>query len=1111
MLSNFKSFIEKNISDKDLEKKVNSIKVKIKDSLIHSPKQPRKRSFQLSFSDPVILPPPLPAISANEELFYQPRTEYAINPFSFYHNKDDEDDEPVPVPDLNVLETELPVIPEPQEGLHPLGFDGMTFGSRREQHQVVDVTPRFMSGKSHPMRTYNQTPPQERVISLQELNTSVNVTLLSYVCIADFPMTTKTKKVLWKRLSMCPLLETLILKNIGIGCIGKKGTRFPNLRFCDVSQNRISSFRSIRKVIKYSPNLEVFNLLGNPVCRDDYQLHLVAKLLVLETINQKQMTIDERIRGITLYGTSSEKSVIETTRWRLHLDDLAEVRAMRPVHTGWLPQNIRHLVLQNSMLRYFYVGNMPNLNHLDLSSNMLTDISKAGLEKCNHLFYTNFRGNLLAKPDTINVYELTPSMRFVILDGNRLEGYRLRLIYITRDLKGTNRMCGLVQIDDVAVTKEERIKAIEAFEPANPAAAASYRWRMTLIERFGHKQLQTIPDYLTKVKGIQFARLNLSACDISMFISVQVMDLSGNHLSSLNGLQNLKFVRILHLHDNPELDTSIVLQQLTHTDTLESFTFYVNNTPTVQRSQTSMEYRALILQLLVPKNRNLLLVDNAPITFYERVDAYGRAGFPREVVEKYRFFLALTVNCTRAQNRGIHPDQVEIGKQYDPTLITVMRRLRGWNMVTEAINFSFFPLLTELDLEQNRIVDIAPIGLNNLPHLKRLSLVNNCITSPLPVVGQLLEHLTNLEIFAIRGNPIMQTQQDRLMLIGHVPSMRQIDSTLKVIDTEVTINDKIEGWKLVTNELKEPEEFKLLYITGIKSINLFDDSLVNLELCGCSLEYLDVTPYSSLKTLILPNNKFKSFNNLPGITKLEIFALDLRYNEFASVDDVKAGVLQMPYLQVLGMMGNPFKNTSSYRVKFLFHLLPLYTQHRYPLTILDSSEITCEELLEASTYHLANTDSASRREGLFNICLLRRSSNHDYSTLVELDLHGCNLSVLFLGRLPNLVVLNLADNLISDTNYKESGIIALQNLRALDLRNNKLKELTNICRVIDVLSLESVFIEENPCYDKDSEKDRIRFFKKLTNTRHMTTLKYLNGIEATPADHIGFGKTKSRK
>eukprot|EP01132_Coremiostelium_polycephalum_P007517 gene7517-9238_t len=1112
MFYSVKNFLEKNLSETEIDKKLNTIKGKILGS--SSPKQARDRRYALTFSQTIQIPPPLPSIQPNSNYLKTIETDYSENPFSFYF---EEFEESFPAPNL-MVEEELPTIQEPQEGLHPYGMDLNAYQAKRQTTPAQDITPHFLRGKPTPIKNYNQTPANVRILNVVELQSSLSLSQITYLCIQDTKVTGKTKKLMFKNLGQCVNLETMILKKIDIGSI-RSSVRLPCLRFCDLSQNRINSMGSIKSILKHSPLLEVLNLMGNSIVKDDYYLRISGKLPLLEVVSQKQLTIDDRIRAIQIYGTYEQRQRIDQTRWELNLDNIQEIRNLRQLQPGWQPQLIHTIAFPNSQLRYFYVGNFPNLNHLDLSNNLIFDISQSGLEKCDHLFTVNFRNNILSKPETINIFEFTPSIRYITLSDNpRLTGYRQRLVYLTRNVKGTNRTIGLVQIDDVAVSKDEKIKAVEVFEPGNNASAI-YRWKLLLIERFGHKQLQTIPDLLSHVKNCTFPKSGISICDISAFVNVQILDFSFNGLVSFTGLQHLKKLRILYLNDNPDLDTNHIVQQLLNTDSLESFNFFVSQTghPRSPNSPGNKDYRALVLKTIVPKNRSLLLVDNTTISYSERVQAYASSGFPVDVVEKYRFFLSLTVNCTMHFNRGIHPDQVEIGKQYDPNQITALRRLRDWNLISDVCNFSFFQNLTEIDLTNNKFTDILNVGFQSLSQLKKLCLVNNQIQTPLPMIAQFLDSMSSLEIIALRGNPIMKTPNDRLTLIGLMASMKQLVTTLKVIDTEVTIYDKVEGWKLAGGSLMDAESFKLTYIVKMKSIDLFDHNLVHLELCDCGLEFLDITKFVNIKTLLLPNNRFKRIKDIQHLVALkELFALDLRFNDLMSVEEVRESILEIPGLQALGLFGNPFtrgpNNNSNYnyRPKFLAMINPLFQHHLYPLSILDTSEITVEEITEGVS-SLMNSNSSDKKELMFNISLLRKSTSMQFELITELDLRGSGLTFMNLSKFPRLVVLCLSDNNISDNNLKDSGINTLSDLKALDLRNNKLKDLIVLCKIVDLLNVETLFLEENPCFDKDSQKDRVRFFKKLTNSKVLTTLKYLNGTTISSLDTSKFGKSKSRK
>lgn len=61
----------------------------------------------------------------------------------------------------------------------------------------------------------------------------------------------------------------------------------------------------------------------------------------------------------------------------------------------------------------------------------------------------------------------------------------------------------------------------------------------------------------------------------------------------------------------------------------------------------------------------------------------------------------------------------------------------------------------------------------------------------------------------------------------------------------------------------------------------------------------------------------------------------------------------------------------------------------------------------------------------------------------------------------------------------ESNIHQLNDLRALDIRNNQLKSLTLVCEVITKIPrLEQLWIENNPCFGSGASA-RVRFFKRV--------------------------------
>ncbi|KAM9973551.1 hypothetical protein ACTFIW_010653 [Dictyostelium discoideum] len=1144
MFSQFKQII-----DSKIDNKVNTISKKIQNKLVilngagGSPNKGNKdRNFKLSFSSMIFIPPPLPTIQSDPNLFKgAPDTEmsqYSENGFSFYYEEFEEVG--MTAPNLIVQQNIPNIHPEPLEGMHPYGFNFEEYNQRRANmnlnHANVDCKPHFLRIQNeNPIKNYAMTPTNQRILSKAELMQCLQPTNITYICITDQSFTNKERRAFLKKLAQFSSVETLIVKGCGIKSFAN-GSRFPVLRFVDLSQNSIKNSSGIKKLIKYSPWLEFLNLSGNGIsaCTElEWKQRcnrLLSTLTQLENINSKAVPIDDRIGAISLYGPTNRKQQLERIRWELHLDSLADVRALRPIHPGWQPQGILHIQLNNCQLRHFYIGAMVNLNSLDLSRNLLTDISFSGIEKCTYLQYCNLSNNQLARVDTTcQMFEFTPSIRCVVLSGNPAtfsrDLYKKELIYRTRNGCGTNRSLGIQQIDTEMISIDNKVSTIHEYELKTSGSqetankvSSELRWKLLIIERFGHKQLQSIPNFFDSIRHIAFPKSNIQMVDVFCFKNIEIIDFSGNDLFQFNGLRALYSLRVLLLQDNPRLDTKSVTDQLDQLESLESINLSVNGDQTHQRypkNTQNSQYRALVLGVVIPKNRSFILLDNNAISNLERVEAYRNAGYSNDLVERYRFFLALTINCTLPFGRQVYPDQVEIGKQYDPTQVTILRRLREWQLTSEFINFSYFTNVQEIDLTNNRLTDILNIGLQQLNNLSKLCLINNQINNPLPLIAQLLDSIKSLEIIAIRGNPCMRSPNDRLSLIGHMSTMKSItESTLKVIDTEITIYDKVEGWKLVGGPLKDAEILKLNYIVKFKSIDLFDHhSLFNLELCDCALEYLDITPFVNLRTLLLANNKFKLLSNIVGLGSgscQQLFALDLRNNQLDSMSDFKTLLLSssLPQLSVIGLSGNGFTKSSTsqtfnYRSKFLALITPLSQSHLYPLSMLDSNEITPDEINDCQP--LVGVD---KKESLFNICLLRRSTSPDFFNLTELDLSGCNVTFCNFGLLQNLIILSLSDNNISDSNLKDSSISSLNNLKALDLRNNRLKDLSILCKIIDLLNIETLFVEENSCFEKDTPKDRIKFFKKLTNSRVLSTMKYLNGSEVTSNDTIKFNKKK---
>jgi hypothetical protein len=105
------------------------------------------------------------------------------------------------------------------------------------------------------------------------------------------------------------------------------------------------------------------------------------------------------------------------------------------------------------------------------------------------------------------------------VQGNRdnkaeLTNYRSWVIFITRNLKGTNRSPGLIELDENPITLEERIEAIEDFSKKKQEVLLA-RWNYALVSYYGMAQIRT-PNFFTSVTHCRLTDCKLALVDLKV-------------------------------------------------------------------------------------------------------------------------------------------------------------------------------------------------------------------------------------------------------------------------------------------------------------------------------------------------------------------------------------------------------------------------------------------------------------------------------------------------------------------------------------------------------------------------------------------------------------------
>eukprot|EP00003_Mantamonas_plastica_P007852 TRINITY_DN1668_c0_g1_i6.p1 TRINITY_DN1668_c0_g1~~TRINITY_DN1668_c0_g1_i6.p1 ORF type:complete len:276 (-),score=94.86 TRINITY_DN1668_c0_g1_i6:62-889(-) len=263
--------------------------------------------------------------------------------------------------------------------------------------------------------------------------------------------------------------------------------------------------------------------------------------------------------------------------------------------------------------------------------------------------------------------------------------------------------------------------------------------------------------------------------------------------------------------------------------------------------------------------------------------------------------------------------------------------------------------------------------------------------------------------------------------------MHNVTCDLRVIDTEVTISERIKAWKKQGASNEEAERLRwqaTLHIVRPRDENgdiLADADVKGLDLSNRELQYVDITSFVNIEVLLLRGNEFRRVSNVEGLTTcLKLRTLDMRDNKLQHVSDCAHAVNALPVLRNLGLDGNRFAQKKDYRLNLLREIERV-RQVDCLLTNLDETEIAIDEIVEA--WASAGGNSSEREVFRFQKNLVRRMPpNSDFGQVQELDLGRANLHYLDFTGLSDLRKLSLADNNLTNASLQSKSQSADRNL-----------------------------------------------------------------------------------
>eukprot|EP00762_Andalucia_godoyi_P000547 ANDGO_05240.mRNA.1 Leucine-rich repeats and immunoglobulin-like domains protein sma-10 len=1003
-----------------------------------------------------------------------------------------------------MLDNNIPVVEEPQKGMEPQEMDMNAYLSRRGSAKCYNYAPTYANTAAFfPLRNPEQISVSEKVVSFQQLF-QVRPETISMIFLENFRLEGHPRRQFAQQLAYFSRAEIVILRNLALNRVDD--FHLAGVRYLDLSYNMLQEPQKVGMLLTRCTYLEHLSVANNPLMQvPQWRLIILAANPHLQTINSQKVSLRERISAVEKYGAKDMRQQIGFLKW----DWCICAAALQLNLPKWDPLAITKLTLMSVGLSEIHVGNFRALRFLDVSKNEIATLEHSGLEYCDSLVEINLAENLLSSKEEFSVFPLVPSLQKVWLAGNKYDPqvYRRKLLYECINLRGSNRALGLQEIDGIPVTHAERVDALRKYSGLPDDRVDLLAWSYVLIAEFGHFQLRMIPNFLDCIVKLVITERSIGSADLSALRNLQVLDLSQNDMGSISGLQHCGQLRYLDLSLNPRLKLETIMnKQLKSTSALEHVLF-VSDARIYEANVAGVdEYRVNVLASLMKSHRYLKSIDFIPITVSERKRAMiMRKATPAEA-NIYAFHCSVVdslANSNASKKYSFHPDDVLPGKQYDPATILEIHA-SDLSLNSEDVDFTPFSKIQRICISQNKLSDVFSIGLRSCLDMRILDVSSNQIKCSAEDLGKFLNQFEHLEVFAVRGNPVVSKAADRARLIGSIERMQRIDCSFRVVDSIVTASERVAAWRTAGMSEDQCEDLRWqATLFQRRPQDLKPEEVLELDLSNADLRKVDLSGFRSLEVLSLRSNHLTTWKNMGFENLKRLKALDLRDNEFKTAEDLASVTKYLPSLQALGVSGNNFKS-KSFREEVI-RAIPALREVNCSIYLLDDDEITVDEMVSA-----LNTGSKGLKikgdleKFRFEATVFRRTSRSlAPAEVTALDLSDCKISYLDLKAFTGLKKLSLRNNRVRSKHLVQAGFRSLVHLEALDIGDNLVEDMRVCAEIADFLpKLNMIFINGNPGYIQSGTKEihrRVRFLARMSQTANVgAPLRILNGRDISP-------------
>uniref|UniRef100_A0A8C5RGK4 Leucine rich repeat containing 9 n=1 Tax=Laticauda laticaudata TaxID=8630 RepID=A0A8C5RGK4_LATLA len=707
-------------------------------------------------------------------------------------------------------------------------------------------------------------------------------------------------------------------------------------------------------------------------------LHHDDEVLSMEPIikpKPKIICLDEK----TVMAISKANIYSQIVVLNLHGNRLTKLRDISRL-TG-----LRKLIISfNEFTCLDDVYHLPSLEYFDASHNHV--ITLEGIRGLNKLKYLDLSWNQLKKPaEEIGVLRKhTPMLLSLDIRHNpwhKPASVRLSVIGQLRALR---------HLDGILITGEEAAAAIQYITDSKITEMSLIEYSRTDQEKL--HVLSVLP--YAKILS-QISNNKVDVFQNNWYSCITVLDLDGQHLCKISGLEQLENLRWASFSNNnltkiESLDHCLNLEELTldgncivnlegisklsklmrlsannnHLTSLERNVFdnlshlhYLSLENNRITSLGGLQKAYALIELYISNNyvsSNQEIYQLKGLNNLAILDFYGNLIVWKQ--ENYRLFVIFHIPSLKALD-GVAVEATEIENAKDQ----FGGKLNA-DMVAERLGHSNFSKMQELNWTASviRMVDLVPA--DQFKNITSVNLQNNNLTSFsglifLPNIKVLCLNYNHIESILPRQKPSnhltnRQLLHQKVMSSGYG---QQGSSKSRVSESLSPIMESLEvlhlGFNGITNlvllQISRLKNLKFLFLQGneISHIEGLEglQILQELVLDHNKIKVISENSFarqSSLLALHLEENRLRELNNLLPLGKLQKLFLGLnRIQDLVELEKLE----YLPCIKELSIYGNPVSRKISHRPLLIFRLPNLQ--------VLDGVTVSPEERARAE-FHL---------------------------------------------------------------------------------------------------------------------------------------------------------------